>query len=84
MKVLIPTDFSESARAAFDYAFELYMDFEDVEWLVFAHYKDFLGQTVYKFLGEFHSSRELSTDYSRAFLRKFTKINLSDYQKHSP
>lgn len=59
---------------------ELRLDFQDVEWLVFAHYKDFLGQTVYKFLGEFHSSRELSTDYSRVFLRKFTKINLSDYQ----
>ena len=59
---------------------ELLLEFKDVEWLVFAHYKDFLGQTVYKFLGEFHSSRELSTKYCRVFLRKLSKINLEDYQ----
>ena len=54
-------------------------DREIDEWFVFAHYKDFLGQTVYKFLGEFHSSRELSTDFCRVFLRKATKINLEDF-----
>ena len=58
---------------------ELAIEFEDVEWFVFAHYKDFLGQTVYKFLGEFHSSRNLSTDFKRVFERKETKINLVKY-----
>ena len=58
---------------------ELALEFEDVEWFVFAHYKDFLGQTVYKFLGEFHSSRNLSTDFKRVFERKETKINLVKY-----
>ena len=56
------------------------LDFEDVEWFVFAHYKDFLGRTVYKFLGEFHSSRDLSTDFLRVYLRRATKIDLSQYQ----
>ena len=60
---------------------KLGLDFEDVEWLVFAHYKDFLGKTVYKFIGEFHSSRKLSTDFCRVFLQKHTKINLAKYQE---
>ena len=55
------------------------IEFEDVEWFVFAHYKDFLGQTVYKFLGEFHSSRELSTDSCRVFIRQGTHIDLSRF-----
>ena len=55
------------------------IEFEDVEWFVFAHYKDFLGQTVYKFLGEFHSSRELSTDTCRVFIRQGTHIDLSRF-----
>ena len=49
------------------------------EWIVFAHYKDFLGQIVYKFLGEFHSSKELSTEYNHVFIRKKTNIILKDY-----
>ena len=49
------------------------------EMIVFAHYKDLLGQIVYKFLGEFHSSRNLSTDFKRVFERKETKINLVKY-----
>ena len=55
------------------------IEFEDVEWFVFAHYKDFLGQTVYKFLGEFHSSRELSTDSCRVFIRQGTHADLSKF-----
>ena len=55
------------------------IEFEDVEWFVFAHYKDFLGQTVYKFLGEFHSSRELSTDSCRVFIRQGTHVDLSKF-----
>ena len=57
------------------------VEFKENEWLVFAHYRDFLGQIVYKFLGEFHSSRELSTEFCHVFLRKKTKINLREYQK---
>ncbi len=33
------------------------------EWIVFAHYKDLLGQIVYKFLGEFHTLLEESGNY---------------------
>ena len=31
------------------------------EMIVFAHYKDLLGQIVYKFLGEFHKSKKKLT-----------------------
>ena len=48
-----------------------------VEFLVFAHYKDFLGQIVYKFLGEFHSSRDRSTEHCHVYIRKNTRVNLS-------
>lgn len=62
---------------------KLSIEFKEVEWCVFAHYKDFLGNTVYRFLGEFHSSRELSTEYCRIFLRNKTKVDLIDYQKEN-
>ena len=39
MKVLIPTDFSESARAAFNYAFEMYKGFDDVEFVLLNSYE---------------------------------------------
>ena len=55
------------------------IEFEDVEWYTFAHYKDFLGQTVYKFLGEFHSSRELSTESCRIYTREGTCVDLSKF-----
>ena len=48
------------------------------EWIVFAHYKDLLGQIVYKFLGEFHTSLEESDNYQLALIRKKTKIYLKD------
>ena len=44
------------------------------EWMVFAHYKDLLGQIVYKFLGEFHTSLEESNNYQLVLIRKKTKI----------
>ena len=49
---------------------------ETTEFLVFAHYKDLLGQIVYKFLGEFHASLEESTDHRHVFIRKGSRINL--------
>ncbi len=54
--------------------------FFEAEYLVFAHSKDFLGRIVYKFIGEFHTSKKHSTEYCIVFLRKRTKINLSEYQ----
>ena len=52
----------------------------DHEWLVFAHSKDFLGRIIYKFIGEFHSSKEQSSLFSHIFFRKKTKIKLEEYQ----
>ena len=49
------------------------------EWMVFAHYKDLLGQIVYKFLGEFHTSFEESDNYQHTFIRKKTKIYFKDF-----
>ena len=49
------------------------------EYTVFAHYKDLLGQIVYKFLGEFYSSFEETDDYQFVFIRKKTKIYFKDF-----
>ncbi len=49
------------------------------EWIVFAHYKDLLGQIVYKFLGEFHTLLEESDNYQHVLIRKKTKIYFKDF-----
>ena len=48
------------------------------EWIVFAHYKDLLGQIVYKFLGEFHTLFEETDDYKVVLNRKKTRIYFKD------
>ena len=45
--------------------------------VVFAHYKNLLGQTVYKFLGEFKVSSEESDEFSTISNRTRTKVYLS-------
>jgi hypothetical protein len=47
--------------------------------MVFAHYKDLLGQIVYKFLGEFHTLLEESDNYQHVLIRKKTKIHFKDF-----
>tara|TARA_A100001015_G_scaffold23780_1_gene26890 strand:+ start:839 stop:1627 length:789 start_codon:yes stop_codon:yes gene_type:complete len=47
---------------------------EKKEWIVFAHYKNVLGQVIYKFLGEFHLSINKSSNKCWVFERKKTKI----------
>ena len=49
------------------------------EWIVFAHYKDLLGQVVYKFLGEFHTLLEETDDYKLVLNRKKTRIYFKDF-----
>ena len=49
------------------------------EYTVFAHYKDLLGQIVYKFLGEFHTLLEESDNYQHVLIRKKTKIYFKDF-----
>ena len=51
-----------------------YRDPHELEWIVFAHYKDLLGQVVYKFLGEFHLSLEKSSNFKWVFIIKKSKI----------
>ncbi len=53
-------------------------DKQKYEWFVFAHYKDLLGQIVYKFLGEFHTSMEKTSVYQLVLTRKKTRIHLKD------
>ena len=50
------------------------------EMFVFAHYKDLLGQIVYKFLGEFHKSKKKTDDYKWVFERRKTKIQLNQFK----
>ena len=49
-------------------------DPEKKEWIVFAHYRNLLDQTIYKFLGEFHLSLEESDNSQYIFNRKKSKI----------
>ena len=49
-------------------------DPKPTEFIVFAHYKNLLGQVVYKFLGEFHLSLEESDNSQYIFNRKKSKI----------
>ena len=51
-----------------------FWDPHELEWIVFAHYKDLLGQVVYKFLGEFHLSLEKSSNFKWVVIRKKSKI----------
>ena len=53
-------------------------DKQKYEWFVFAHYKDLLGQIVYKFLGEFHTSMEETSVYQLVLTRKKTRIHFKD------
>jgi len=45
--------------------------------VVFAHYNNLLGQTVYKFLGEFKVSSEESDEFSTIYNRTSKKVYLS-------
>ena len=49
-------------------------DPEKKEWIVFAHYRNLLDQTIYKFLGEFHLSLDNSDNFKYVFNRKKSKI----------
>ena len=55
-------------------------DPKEKEWIVFAHYRDLLGQIVYKFLGEFHLSLEESDNSQYIFNRKKSKIYFDNLQ----
>ena len=51
------------------------------ERIVFAHYKNIFGQTVYKFYGKYVPDWSKTNEYINVFKRtkNGTKINLSDY-----
>ena len=46
------------------------------KYIVFAHYKNILGQVVYKFLGEFHTSLEESGRNQVIFRLKNKRVSL--------
>ena len=47
--------------------------------IVFAHYKNIFGQTVYKFYGIYRTDLNASNDTKHVHKRIKTKISLSDY-----
>ena len=47
--------------------------------IVFAHYKNIFGQTVYKFYGIYETDKSVSDEYKHVHRRIKTKINLKDY-----
>ena len=49
------------------------------ERIVFAHYKNVLGQTVYKFYGKFQVDWENTNSFTNIFKRSATRIDLKDY-----
>jgi very-short-patch-repair endonuclease len=48
--------------------------------LVFAHNKNILGQTVYKFCGVFSTDRSRTNKLKHYFIRKETRVDLNKYQ----
>ena len=53
----------------------------DEKRIVFAHYKNILGQTVYKFYGRYRTDWLNSNEYKQYFYREDKQINLKSYQK---
>ena len=51
----------------------------DEERIVFAHYKNVLGQTVYKFYGTFQVDWENTNSFTNIFKRSATRIDFEDY-----
>ena len=49
------------------------------ERIVFAHYKNVLGQTVYKFYGKFQVDWENTNSFTNIFKRSATRIDFEDY-----
>ena len=49
------------------------------ERIVFAHYKNVLGQTVYKFYGKFEVDWENTNSFTNIFKRSATRIDFEDY-----
>ena len=49
------------------------------ERIVFAHYKNVLGQTVYKFYGKFQVDWENTDSFTNVFKRSATRIDFEDY-----
>ena len=47
--------------------------------IVFAHYKNIFGQTVYKFYGIYETDKSASNEYEHIHRRIKTKINLKKY-----
>ena len=72
----LSNDFEKIEMTRSDHS-KISLKFEHVEWFVFAHYIDFLGQTVYKFLGEFEFSLKESDDFVQTSVRKNTRVYLS-------
>ena len=52
-----------------------------MDFIVFAHYKNIFGQTVYKFYGIYATDKRASSEYKHIHRRidDGTKINLKDY-----
>jgi len=49
------------------------------ERIVFAHYRNVLGQTVYKFYGKFQVDWENTDSFTNVFKRSATRIDFEDY-----
>ena len=49
------------------------------ERIVFAHYKNVLGQTVYKFYGKFEVDWKNTNSFTNIFKRSATRIDFEDY-----
>ena len=81
-------DWDNELNENFDTITEKYIgtDTEKMKWIVqprnitknivFAHYKNFLGRVVYKFLGEFHVSLEESNSQQVVYKRTSTRVKL--------
>jgi hypothetical protein len=53
---------------------------QDYDRIVFGHYKNVLGQTVYRFMGVFNYSKQESDEFARIFNRIDDKLDISPFQ----
>ena len=53
---------------------------QDYDRIVFGHYKNVLGQTVYRFMGVFNYSKQESDEFARIFNRIDDKLDILPFQ----
>ena len=78
---MIPHQNSEKASKITEDIYKklIISEYKDEKAIIFGFYKDVLGQTIYKFIGEFHASVDESDARKIVSKRKNTRIELKEF-----